>query len=348
MKKIVVAESSPTIRSVADNLLRQNGYNVVCTSDGLQAWEVINSDKPDLVLTGLNLSGITGLELCRQVSGDNLVGGIPVVVMAGAKDNVSEDELISTGARGRLKKPFSPRDMLIIVKKLIGEGETENQAAPVSGEKSETTNYKANVLSTTRHLENTRNEVYNLDWKDLKDTGSRKLPVTEDGVGYGNAGDNLEITISEDQFDLESLNAANEENAESKAGSSEDEDYDWFVGEMKKENSNGSDTPRAEKNIPVDNVAEEQSDLSSDDEKLNFGDFGSANTKIFDSDKKEIEKKISPEQTEPDGADTDRRGISDDDLSKIADQVTQNLAAAIIANIDRQKIIEAIKSVMEK
>ncbi len=348
MKKVVVAESSPTIRSVADNLLRQNGYNVVCTSDGLQAWEVINSDKPDLVLTGLNLSGISGLELCRQISGDGQVGGIPVVVMVGAKDIISEDELISTGARGRLKKPFSPRDMLIIVKKLIGEGEAIEKAAPISGDTSRTTNYEARVLSTTRHLENTKNEIYNLDWTDLKDTGSQKLPVSEDDVGYGSAADNLEITISEDQFDLESLNAANEENPELKIKSSDDEDYDWFVGEMKKDTSTNSDTPQPEKKIPGDNTAEEESDLSPDDKKLNFDDFGSSNTKIFNSDKKQIEKKISPEKTEPPGADAERRGLSDDDLSKIADKVTQNLAGAIAANIDRQKIIEAIKSVIKK
>ncbi len=67
MKKIIVADASPTIKSVADSLLRQHGYNVICTSDGLQAWEVIQAERPDLVLAGLNLSGISGLELSSHV-----------------------------------------------------------------------------------------------------------------------------------------------------------------------------------------------------------------------------------------------------------------------------------------
>ena len=131
MKKIVVAESSPTIKSVADTLLRQNGYNVVCTSDGLQAWEVISSGNPDLVLTGLNLSGMSGLELCRQMAGDGLSGGIPVVVMIGGRDKVSEEELLASGIKAKLKKPFSPRDLLNIVTKLIGKGEKTSQSAAV-------------------------------------------------------------------------------------------------------------------------------------------------------------------------------------------------------------------------
>ncbi|UCC79811.1 MAG: response regulator [Candidatus Zixiibacteriota bacterium] len=348
MKKIVVAESSPTIRSVAENLLRQNGYNVVCTSDGLQAWEVINSERPDLVLAGLNLSGITGLELCRQISGDKTVGGIPVVVVTGAKDGFAEDELKSAGARGRLKKPFSPRDLLIIVKRLIGEGETENRDAPASKVESKSTKYKARVLSTTRHLENTRNDVYNLDWADLNDTGSQEILLTDDGAGVSDTEDEQGIKVIKDQYDLASLNAVSEENVGSKAGSSDDEDYDWFIGEMQKETSADSATPRTGEETGRDDTAEKKSDLSSADEELNFEDFGSPDTKIPVPEKKRIGEKAPPAQKEPDGAEVTGPGISDDDLSKIADVVTQNLAAAIVAKIDRQKIVEIVRSVIKK
>jgi len=343
-----VAESSPTIKSVSDNLLRQNGYNVICTSDGLQAWEVINSDKPDLVLTGLNLSGISGLELCRQISGDNLVGGIPVVVMVGSKDDVSEDELISTGARGRLKKPFSPRDLLTIVKKLIGEGETIDQAAPVSGDTSRTTSYEAKVLSTTRHLENTKGEVYNLDWTDLNDTGSREFDISQNEGGIIGSPDDQEIAIIEDQFDLASLNAAKEENRESNVRSSNDEDYDWFIGEMQKDTSKGPDTSHPEKKTPDGEESSADINLSSDNSDLKFDDFGSSNSKIFDSDKTPIEKHSSPKQPETARADKSRQGFTDDEISKIADKVAQNLAAALAANIDRQKILDAINSVIKQ
>jgi|GEM_PF-613068 len=350
MKRVVVAESSPTIKSVSDNLLRQNGYNVVCTSDGLQAWEVINSDKPDLVLTGLNLSGITGLELCRQISGDNQVGGIPVVVMVGAKDDISEDELKSTGARGRLKKPFSPRDLLLIVKKLIGEGEDKDidKDVAVSGDTSKATSYEARVLSTTRHLEDAKGDVYNLDWTDLSDTGSREVDISKNEGGIGAPTDDQKITISKDQFDLESLNAAKEKQRESNVKSSDDEDYEWFVGEMQKDTSIDSETSQPEKKISGEEKAPAAADLSPDDSGLKFDDFGSSDSKIFDSDETANEEHISPKQAETAPTKMAQQDLTEDEISKIADKVSQNLAAAIAANIDRRTIVEAIKSVIKK
>ena len=70
------------------------------------------------------------MELCSQMSGDHLAGGIPVVLLIGAKDNFAEEELISSGARGRLKKPFSPRDLLEIISKLIGPSDGESPEVP--------------------------------------------------------------------------------------------------------------------------------------------------------------------------------------------------------------------------
>lgn len=348
MKKIVVAESSPTIKSVADNLLRQNGYEVVCTSDGLQAWEVINSERPDLVLTGLNISGITGLELCRQISGDNNVGGIPVVIMVGAKDNVDEDAIRSAGARGKLKKPFSPRDVLIIVKKLIGEGSVAGQPEQAAGTHSRSTSYNAQVLSTTKHLENSENEVYNLDWTDLNDTGA-KNPKTASNVRDSATADDQEIEIIEDQFDLASLNKMDEERPEPAARASDDEDYDWFIGEMKKDVSSDTGSIKTGSKASGDkNAAPERPAAQSGKSAAPRSEIQSDNATIFEPGAENAAETVSTANAKNASARTDGQHISDEEISKIADKVTQNLASAIAANIDSQKIIEAIKSVIKQ
>lgn len=351
MKKIVVAESSPTIKSVADTLLRQNGYDVVCTSDGLQAWEVISSGRPDLVLAGLNLSGINGLELCRQMAGDGLSGGIPVVVMVGSRDNVSEDQLISAGVKAKLKKPFSPRDLLNIVVKLIGEGEKSGQPKVAPKGATGTTNYQADVLSTTRHLEDNKGDVYNLDWKDLNDTGIGKdADIKQDDPASRQASDQ-EIEINEDQFGLISIESEEPETPATGPQSSDDEDYDWFVGEMKKENMEGS-----EKKVENDKKPEKKSTPARpdvpqdiiDDDEIKFEDFESTGSKILGPNDKPRESKTTKKQTSRAATATAPKKLTEEELSKIADKVTRNLAAAISASIDRQKILDAIKSVMNQ
>lgn len=362
MKRIVVAESSPTIKNVADNLLRQSGYDVVCTSDGLQALEVIKSEKPDLVMVGLNLSGITGLELCRQMAGDSAVGGIPIVVMVGSKDNVHADDLISSGVRGKLQKPFSPRDLLTVVKKLIGDGEQENQK-PGRNQNPKDTKYKARVLSTTRHLDGSPKEVYNLDWTSLNSPGKGQVEIVPDDTGLPMPEEDDEISIDQNQFDLESLNAENEEQAPAKKESS-DEDYDWFIGEMKKEGEGQKDVdsqkdiesqkkqnePKAKTKAPAEKEILPDSDPESDSEELKFEDFGPPNAKDAQAQKarknnvpaptKTAQKKPAPAPAAP--------KLTDADISSIADQVAKNLASTIAASIDRQMILDAIKSITKQ
>jgi len=349
MKKIIVAEGSPTIKSVADSLLRQNGYDVVCTSDGLQAWDVINADKPDLVLVGIGLSGISGIELCRQMSGDSLTGGIPVVVMTGSKDNINEEDLKSSGARGRLNKPFSPRDLMNVVIKLIGEGEQMGPEGTPKGDTSGITNYQAKVLSTTRNIDGSNKEVYNLDWTDLNDSDSGKMAASPKEDFISGEAEDLEIKIGGDQYDLASLNSGvDNQQQPGKLSDPKDEDYDWFIGEMKKEVENKPLVSKRKDTAASDDKKTPELIRPSGNDNFQFEDFGPSNSNVSDPDSEAINANNPMRQSGSEKSVVTRLELSDNDISKIADKVTQNLTAAIIAGIDRQKIIEAIKSVITR
>jgi len=350
MKKIVVAESSPTIKSVADTLLRQHGYDVVCTSDGLQAWEVISSGNPDLVLTGLNLSGMNGLELCRQMAGDGLSGGIPVVVMIGGRDKVSEEELLASGIKAKLKKPFSPRDLLNIVTKLIGKGEKTSRPAAVSRGTTAAADYRGEIPVRDRRREEPKGDIYNLDWSDLNDAGEIDSPKLTEDDAVDEPGDDQEIVISDDQFGLASLNIEREDDEMPHAESSTDEDYDWFIGEMKKDNTKEPEKrpheDKTEKNEIPPVEPKEKSGM--DNDAIKFEDFQLAGSKFPIPEVAPPVKKTPQKQPSNVGTAVTGQKLSDAELSKIADKVIQDLAAAIVESIDRQEILDAIKSIMDQ
>jgi len=350
MKKIVVAESSPTIKSVADTLLRQNGYDVVCTSDGLQAWEVISSGKPDLVLTGLNLSGMSGLELCRQMAGDGLSGGIPVVVMIGGRDKVSEKELSASGIKAKLKKPFSPRDLLNMVTKLIGKGEKTNKPGPVSGGTTLAADYRSDLPARGHRTEEPKDDIYNLDWFDLNDAGEIESPKLTEDEAVDGPGDDQEIIISEDQFGLASLNIEREEGERPHTESSTDEDYNWFIGEMKKDNSKEPQKQTHEDRSEESEIlpARPKEKPGMDKDEIRFEDFQLADSKLSIPEVAPPEKKTPQNQPSKVGTAVSGLKLSDEELSRIADKVVQNLAAAMAASIDRRKILDAIKSVINQ
>jgi len=334
-KKIIIAEASPTIKGVADSLLRQHGYDVVCTSDGLQAWEVIQAEHPDLALIGLNLSGISGLELCKQMSSDKSGIVIPSMLMVGAKDNLSKEQLIASGARGQLKKPFSPKDLLGAVEHLIGPGDLEKPPQSAGNKSTTRTSYNAEILSTTRSLESEPEQVHNLNWVDIEESGKipAKSPQKVASIDIDN--DDQGLIIEEDQFGLASGTFPQNTPRQAEPAQSDDEDYDWFIGEMKSEvegvdrqafggSSSAASTP--EPPGPGDSL-----------QFVDLGDSGFTPAKPEDS---------KPASSSSKAAQKAGKEVSDAEIEKIAEKVAQKLASALLSGIDRKAIIDAIRSVL--
>ncbi len=331
-KKVLIAEASSTIKSVADSLLRQHGYDVVCTSDGLQAWEVIQAERPDLALIGLNLSGVPGLELCKQMSGDQIARGIPSLLIIGAGDNLSKEELIKSGARGYLKKPFSPKDLLEAVTRLVGPGKESEAQQANGGHNTTKTTYKAEVYSTTGNIKNDSSQIHNINWSDINETSD--VPQPQKVASVNASSDEHELLIEDDQFGLVSGNVQGGP-VEQQAKGPADEDYDWFIGEMKRESDGGSEEkPDVEKSRPA--VSSEPSPK----EEISFDDLGGGSGLVLSEDVNVPDQKRSNRQNTANPP----LSLADSDLERIADKVAQKLADSIISKISRRAIIEAIKS----
>jgi CheY-like chemotaxis protein len=355
MKKVVVAEASPTIKSVADSLLRQNGYDVVCTSDGLQAWEVISSEKPDLVLIGQGLSGMSGLELCRQISSDRLTGGIPVVLMIGGKDAIDKEQILASGARGTLRKPFSPKDLLDVTERLAGQAIRSGveKSQPEAGVTSKT-KYTAQV-SSTQHLRD-KKENYNLEWLDLSETNSSK-PISK-VVSFDLSAEDQGLIIDDDQYGLaRPLPEPEPEQKAPEVKPEKDEDYEWFLGEIKKEMEGKNKTSRKiETDISASSIPVSNSPL----EPIRFDDLTTAdeprhlmgNMKPHESSAP-LGLNATASLKSPDSFRIDEDslsvhgGLSDDEISILADRIALRLAAHLAATLDKNMIIEAIKAALK-
>ena len=340
-KKIVIAEASSTIKSVADSLLRQHGYDVVCTSDGLQAWEVIQAERPDLILIGLNLSGIPGLELCRQMSGDRIAGGIPSLLIVGANDNATKEDLISSGAKGHLKKPFSPKDLLQAVTRLIGPGDGVSSAQADKERNSTKTSYKAEILSTTRHLQSDSDQIHHINWSDINETSDIAKQAPQKVGSIGASSDDQGLEIEKDQFGLANAHHfQGEPQPRPEQRATADEDYDWFVGEIKKEVEGGG---KKEDNIPAPKEDFPPAFTAGpDDDGIRFDDLESDDNLVF-HDNMENQKSGGKAVDTPKKAESGS-SLSESDIERIADKVAERLAISIATKIDRKALIDVVKS----
>ena len=111
-KKILVVDDSPAIRSMAESLLSQEGYEVLCASKGTEALELVKMTKPDLVFLDHDLPDLDGEKICEQIKSQDDLKEIPVVVLLGTNEVKKQGRFKDLGADGFVLKPFTPKELL--------------------------------------------------------------------------------------------------------------------------------------------------------------------------------------------------------------------------------------------
>jgi len=115
--RILVADDEPDLLNAAKIMLERGGYQVIEAKDGDEALEKVHSEWPDLIILDVVMPGKTGTEVCRILKDDPQTSSIPILMYTvlgrEADSKISEE----AGADGHLIKPFTPEELVAIVKK---------------------------------------------------------------------------------------------------------------------------------------------------------------------------------------------------------------------------------------
>jgi DNA-binding response OmpR family regulator len=115
-KRILVVDDEPQIRRIMRAILVAKRYEVTEVECGEDALKLIRSEKYDLMLLDINMPGITGLDVCREV---RTSFDIPIIIMSAGEENKAR--ALEVGANDYLKKPFSVSQIFACVKLHLGE-----------------------------------------------------------------------------------------------------------------------------------------------------------------------------------------------------------------------------------
>ncbi len=105
---ILIVDDQPTNVQALANLLKKD-YRIQVASNGQKALEIARSqDAPDMMLLDIQMPGIDGYEVCRQLKSDPLTSKIRIIFVTG-RDSVSDEEKgFKLGAVDYISKPFYP------------------------------------------------------------------------------------------------------------------------------------------------------------------------------------------------------------------------------------------------
>jgi two-component system cell cycle response regulator DivK len=129
LRRILVVEDNDLNLKLFRDLLIAQGYSVLHTRDGVEAFRLARTHKPDLVLMDIQLPEVSGFEVTRWLKDDPGLRDIPVIAVTAFAMAGDEDKARAAGCAAYVTKPIAVRSFLETVSKCLGE--PQRQPEPV-------------------------------------------------------------------------------------------------------------------------------------------------------------------------------------------------------------------------
>ena len=134
--KIVLVDDEPEILVLVRDYLTRDGFSVLTALNGLEGIELIEKEKPDLVLLDWMLPGMSGLEICKRLRETST---IPIIMLTAKSEEIDRVLGLEFGADDYIVKPFSLRELAARIKTVLrraagGIQDFSNSAVLVRGE----------------------------------------------------------------------------------------------------------------------------------------------------------------------------------------------------------------------
>ncbi|MDB5071448.1 MAG: two component transcriptional regulator, winged helix family [Candidatus Eremiobacteraeota bacterium] len=124
---VLLVDDEPALIDVLEQYLRDDGFAVLRAGDGPAAVALFKKHLPDLVLLDLNLPGVPGTEVLRQI---RAVRDVPVIMLTARVHEVDRVVGLELGADDYVGKPFSPREVVARVKSVLRRTRRGESEAP--------------------------------------------------------------------------------------------------------------------------------------------------------------------------------------------------------------------------
>lgn len=119
MYKILIADDEPNILLSLEFLMRKSGYEVFIARNGSEALEIINRNKPHLVVLDIMMPDIDGYQICTYIKSTNELSDCKVVFLSAKAKESDIKKGLEIGADAYLTKPFSTRVLMQKISDLL-------------------------------------------------------------------------------------------------------------------------------------------------------------------------------------------------------------------------------------
>lgn len=117
--EILIVEDEPEIAQLIQLYLEKEGFSCRVCRDGLNALQVFQEQKPDLIILDLMIPGLDGLEVCARIRQKPGVKDPYILMLTARGEELDRIIGLSTGADDYMVKPFSPKELVSRARALL-------------------------------------------------------------------------------------------------------------------------------------------------------------------------------------------------------------------------------------
>lgn len=113
---IGVVEDDDNIQNIVSAYLKKEGFEITAMESAEKAWELWETQPPDLWILDIMLPGMDGYEFCKKIRQES---DVPIIIISAKDDEVDKILGLELGGDDYLTKPFSPRELIARVKRVL-------------------------------------------------------------------------------------------------------------------------------------------------------------------------------------------------------------------------------------
>jgi two-component system phosphate regulon response regulator PhoB len=159
--RILVVDDEPEAVELIEFNLKQSGYTVSTSADGAEALKKARAQTPDLIILDVMLPEMDGFEICKTLRLDAATSKVPIIMLTAKAAEIDRVLGLELGADDYLTKPFSTRELLLRIKKML----SRNQAP---GPAEQLLRFGDLTIDTPRHLASWRDKPFDLTATEFK------------------------------------------------------------------------------------------------------------------------------------------------------------------------------------